>query len=47
MRKQRNVIDYSGDVVSATLANAAVRQANLLIIQIENWLRKNKPELID
>jgi len=47
MRKQRNVIDYSGDVVSATLANAAVRQANLLMIQIENWLRKNKPELLD
>jgi hypothetical protein len=47
MRKQRNVIDYSGDVVSASLANAAVRQANLLMIQIENWLRKNKPELLD
>jgi hypothetical protein len=47
MRKQRNVIDYSGDVVSATLANTAVRQANLLMIQIENWLRKNKPELLD
>jgi hypothetical protein len=47
MRKQRNVIDYSGDVVSAALANAAVLQANLLMIQIENWLRKNKPELLD
>ena len=45
MRKQRHVIDYSGDLVSANLANEAVRQANLLLLQIENWLRKNKPEL--
>jgi uncharacterized protein (UPF0332 family) len=45
MRKQRHVIDYSGDLVSANLANEAVRQANILLLQIENWLRKNKPEL--
>ncbi|BDW10726.1 hypothetical protein PSHI8_08080 [Polynucleobacter sp. SHI8] len=47
MRKQRNVIDYSGDLVSTSLANEAVRQAGLLIIRIEDWLRKNKPELLD
>ncbi len=45
MRKQRHVIDYSGDLVSANLANEAVRQANLLLLHIENWLRKNKPAL--
>jgi hypothetical protein len=47
MRKQRNVIDYSGDLVSTSLANEAVQQAGLLMIQIEDWLRKNKPELLD
>ena len=47
MRKQRHVIDYSGDLVSANLANEAVRQANLLMNQIDNWLKKNKPELLE
>jgi uncharacterized protein (UPF0332 family) len=47
MRKQRHVIDYSGDLVSANLANEAVRQANLLMNQVDNWLKKNKPELLE
>jgi hypothetical protein len=40
MRKQRHVIDYSGDLVSANLANEAVRQANLRMNQVDNWLKK-------
>jgi len=47
MRKQRHVIDYSGDLVSANLANEAVRQANLIMNQVDNWLKKNKPELLE
>jgi len=47
MRKQRHVIDYSGDLVSANLANEAVRQAKLLMNQVDNWLKKNKPELLE
>jgi len=47
MRKQRYVIDFSGDLVSANLANEAVRQANLLMNQVDNWLKKNKPELLE
>jgi hypothetical protein len=47
MRKQRHVIDYSGDLVSANLANEAVRQVNLIMNQVDNWLKKNKPELLE
>lgn len=46
MRKQRNVIDYSGDLVSESLAAEAVKQAGLLIAQVNAWIRANKPELL-
>lgn len=45
LRKQRNVIDYSGDVVSATMAAEAVKQAELLLARVECWLRENKVHL--
>ncbi len=47
MRKQRNVIDYSGDLVSPTLANEAVCQAEALHALVVNWLRAHKPELLE
>ena len=37
LRKQRNVIDYSGDLVSASMADEAVRQAENLLAQVELW----------
>jgi HEPN domain-containing protein len=45
LRKQRNVIDYSGDVVSASMAAEAVKQAEQLLARVECWLRENKTEL--
>jgi HEPN domain-containing protein len=45
LRKQRNVIDYSGDVVSASMAEEAVKQATQLLAQVERWLRENTPHL--
>ncbi|MBX9753828.1 MAG: HEPN domain-containing protein [Pseudomonadaceae bacterium] len=45
LRKQRNVIDYSGDVVSASMAAEAVKQAELLLARVECWLRENKAHL--
>lgn len=45
MRKQRNVIDYSGDLVSETLADVATKQATLLLKQVTEWIRTNKPGL--
>ena len=46
LRKQRNVIDYSGEMVSATMAGEAVKQAGLLIQQIICRLQENHPELL-
>jgi len=43
LRKQRNVIDYSGDLVSEGMAAEALAQATRLILQVESWLRANKP----
>lgn len=45
LRKQRNVIDYSGDLVSAAMADEAVRQARALLERAERWLRENRPGL--
>jgi uncharacterized protein (UPF0332 family) len=46
MRKQRNVIDYSGDLVSETLAAEAVKQADVLLRQVREWISANKPHLM-
>jgi uncharacterized protein (UPF0332 family) len=46
LRKQRNVIDYSGDMVSQGMADEAVQQAGQLLQQVENWLQANKAELL-
>lgn len=46
MRKQRNVADYSGDVIPESTAQECIQQAESLIEKIEKWLLKNHPELI-
>lgn len=47
LRKQRNVIDYSGDVVSASMAEAAQTQAKQLLQRVEAWLVERHPELLE
>lgn len=46
MRKQRNVIDYSGDLVSESLAAEAVKQAVALQARVHTWIREHKPHLL-
>ena len=46
MRKQRNVIDYSGDLVSESLATEAVKQVVTLLGLTRAWLRTHKPDLL-
>lgn len=38
LRKQRNVIDYSGDLVSDTMANEAIQHATALIARVQYGL---------
>lgn len=47
MRKQRNVIDYSGDVVSASMANDCLQKARELFDRVMRWLQHNKPGLLE
>lgn len=47
MRKQRNVIDYSGDLVSESMATEAVKQAIALLALTRGWLRIHKPDLLN
>ncbi|CAD5110271.1 DNA-binding protein [Zestomonas carbonaria] len=46
LRKQRNVIDYSGDQVSDSMAAEAVGQAQRLLEQVTDWLRENRADLL-
>jgi hypothetical protein len=46
MRKQRNVIDYSGDLVGESLAAEAVKQAGLLQGLVRAWIQTHKPNLL-
>jgi hypothetical protein len=46
LRKQRNVIDYSGDLVSDSMASEAVRQAEVLLTRVVAWLQANRVELL-
>lgn len=45
LRKQRNVIDYAGDLVSEAMASEALKQAQSMTQRVEEWLRENKPDL--
>ncbi|WP_217426638.1 DNA-binding protein [Polynucleobacter antarcticus] len=41
LRKQRNAIDYLGDIVSDAMLNELMSQAQMLSIQINEWLVTN------
>lgn len=45
LRKQRHVIDYSGDLVSETMALEATAHAGQLLQKVVGWLHDNKPGL--
>ena len=47
LRKQRNVADYSGDIVPASAVNECVLHAENLLCDVNHWLKENKPELIE
>lgn len=43
MRKQRNVADYSGDVISDSTMRECISQAEKLLTQLKSWFAKNIP----
>ena len=46
LRKQRNLADYSGDLVPDSAVNECVTSATSLQTHVRAWLRSNKPDLI-
>ena len=46
LRKQRNVADYSGDIVPESATRECIDSAKQLLQKLESWLRNNKPELL-
>ncbi len=47
LRKQRNVADYSGDIVPASAVTECLTHAENLFDDINHWLKDNKPKLIE
>ena len=46
LRKQRNVADYSGDIVPTSAVDECVSHAENLLHDVYHWLKEYKPELI-
>lgn len=44
LRKQRNVIDYSGDLVSISMAEEAINYASELLQLAEMWMKNNRAD---
>jgi len=44
LRKQRNVADYSGDIVTEATMNECIAQAEHLLIVVNKWLVENSTE---
>ena len=45
LRKQRNIADYSGDLVPINAVYECVRQSESLLKAVKHWLNINKPAL--
>ena len=46
LRKQRNLSDYSGDLVPESAAAECLASAAELLTHVRRWLASNKPELV-
>lgn len=47
LRKQRNVADYSGDVVPESAVKDCIAQAESLLIKVKGWISENRPDLLE
>lgn len=43
LRKQRNLLDYSGDLVPDSTVQECVMSAKALLLQVTKWLEENMP----
>lgn len=45
LRKQRNIADYSGDLVPINTVHECARQSESLLETVKQWLKTNRPAL--
>ena len=46
LRKQRNLSDYSGDLIPDSAANVCLVSAQALLEHVQSWLQQNRPDLL-
>lgn len=46
LRRQRNIVDYSGDLIPQSAVSECVAQAEYLIEQVRKWISIHHPDLI-
>ena len=46
LRKQRNLADYSGDLVPDSAMQECLSSATILLAHVKAWLQVNRPELL-
>ena len=46
LRKQRNVAEYSGDVIPESTVTECLSQAEALYVRANAWLMSNRPDLL-
>ena len=46
LRKQRNLSDYSGDLIADSAADECVVSASSLLAHIRQWLKDHRPDLL-
>lgn len=47
LRRKRNLSDYMGEDVDDVSAENCIREAGQLLHEVEVWLKKNRPDLIN
>jgi len=47
LRKQRNVADYSGDIIPESAARDCLMHAENLLQNVSRWLKENRPDLVE
>lgn len=46
LRRLRNAVEYSGDLIPESAVKECVAQAESLLTGVRNWLKKHRPELL-
>lgn len=46
LRKQRNLSDYSGDLIPESAAKECLASALELLAHVQTWLKNNRPDLL-